>query len=219
MDHEPGADAPGPDPESAAPEPPPRVPPSVAPPSEWPPIPPPPSPRRTSEPSAPTSLEPTELSEPTPPDRADVRRVADPARDAGRERAHRAAAAFVGVELRGSPTDRGLGGDRSRSGAHATPKRNGGMRSALVGGLAGALVGALIAGGLVVAFDDDPEPQPVRTQSEATDGSARPANVIVRPGDIRSILDAARPAVVRIDVGGPTVSKARAPASSSTRAA
>jgi putative serine protease PepD len=84
-----------------------------------------------------------------------------------------------------------------------TPKRNGGMRAALVGGLAGALVGALIAGGLVVAFDDDPQPQPVRTQSEATDGSARPANVIVEPGDIRSILDAARPAVVRIDVGGP----------------
>jgi S1-C subfamily serine protease len=82
-------------------------------------------------------------------------------------------------------------------------KRDRGGRSALVGGIAGALVGALIAGGLVVAFDDDPQPQPVRTQTEASDDDARPATVIVEPGDIRSILEAARPAVVRIDVGGP----------------
>ncbi|MGH8978677.1 MAG: trypsin-like peptidase domain-containing protein, partial [Acidimicrobiia bacterium] len=81
-------------------------------------------------------------------------------------------------------------------------KRSGGGKSALIGGVAGALVGALIAGGLVAAFDDDPEPQPVRTQTEASD-DARPATVIVEPGDIRSILEAARPAVVRIDVGGP----------------
>jgi putative serine protease PepD len=90
--------------------------------------------------------------------------------------------------------------------AETEPKpspRNGGIRSALVGGIAGALVGALIAGGLVAAFDDDPQPRPVRSQNEASDSSARPANVIVEPGDIRSILEAARPAVVRIDVGGP----------------
>ena len=93
------------------------------------------------------------------------------------------------------------------------------MRSAVVGGIAGALVGALVAGGLLVAFDDDPQPQPVRTQSAVSDSSARPANVIVKPGDIRSILDAARPAVVRIDVEARTAPKQPVPASSSTRAA
>jgi S1-C subfamily serine protease len=91
--------------------------------------------------------------------------------------------------------------DKHPSDAAPAPKR-GGVRSALVGGLAGALVGALVAGGLVVAFDDDPDPQPVRTQVETEDGTARPATVVVEPGDIRSILDAARPAVVSIDVGG-----------------
>ena len=79
--------------------------------------------------------------------------------------------------------------------------RRSGLRSALVGGVAGALVGALIAGGLVVAFDDDPQPGQVTTV-ETTDDSARPASQPVEPGDIRSILSAARPAVVRIDVGG-----------------
>ncbi len=79
--------------------------------------------------------------------------------------------------------------------------RRSGLRSALVGGVAGALVGALIAGGLVVAFDDDPQPGQVTTV-ETTDDTARPASQPVEPGDIRSILSAARPAVVRIDVGG-----------------
>jgi putative serine protease PepD len=84
----------------------------------------------------------------------------------------------------------------------ATPKRSGRARSALAGGIAGALVGALVAGGLLVVFDDDPSSQPVSTVTQATTEAARPATQVVQPGDIRSILDAARPAVVRIDVGG-----------------
>jgi S1-C subfamily serine protease len=86
--------------------------------------------------------------------------------------------------------------------AGAPAKPRGGMRSAFVGGVAGALVGALLAGGLVIAFDDDPEATPVRTETQTTEGTARPATQVAEPGDIRSILDAARPAVVRIDVGG-----------------
>jgi putative serine protease PepD len=87
------------------------------------------------------------------------------------------------------------------AGDNGSPREKRGVRSALVGGIAGALVGALVAGGLVVAFDDDPRPQPAPTQV-TTDDSARPATVVVEPGDIRSILEAARPAVVSIDVGG-----------------
>jgi S1-C subfamily serine protease len=82
------------------------------------------------------------------------------------------------------------------------PRSRSGVRAALVGGVAGALVGALIAGGLVVAFDDDPESQRLRTTPATEDDSARPAQTIVTPGEIGSILDATRPAVVRIDVGG-----------------
>ncbi len=82
------------------------------------------------------------------------------------------------------------------------PKRNGGIRSALVGGVAGALVGALIAGGIVAATDNnDSKPQAVNAVSATTEEPARPATQLVQPGDIRSILSAARPAVVRIDVG------------------
>jgi S1-C subfamily serine protease len=79
--------------------------------------------------------------------------------------------------------------------------RKGGRPSALVTGVVGALVGALVAGGLVVAFDDDPDVQRVPVGSSAQEASARPATVIVEPGDIRSVLDKVQPAVVRIDVG------------------
>ena len=90
--------------------------------------------------------------------------------------------------------------------AAGVPSR-GGARSAFLGGIAGALVGALVAGGLVVAFDDDPEPsattQPSVRTAAADDATDEPrAPVVERPGDIGSILDAVRPAVVRIDVGG-----------------
>jgi S1-C subfamily serine protease len=84
----------------------------------------------------------------------------------------------------------------------AAPRKRSGARTAFAGGIAGALVGALVAGGLLVAFDDDPSPQPVRTETTATAEDVRPATQTVQPGNIRSILDAARPAVVRIDVGG-----------------
>lgn len=86
----------------------------------------------------------------------------------------------------------------------------GGGRSALVGGVAGALVGALVAGGLVVAFDDDPRPaartpatvQAVSDAGTGDDAGSGRAPVVEQPGDIRSILEAARPAVVRVDVRG-----------------
>jgi S1-C subfamily serine protease len=60
----------------------------------------------------------------------------------------------------------------------------------------GALVGALVAGGIVVAFDDD-RTTVVRARGDAT---SRPAAVLETPGDIREVLDAVQPAVVRIDV-------------------
>jgi S1-C subfamily serine protease len=88
------------------------------------------------------------------------------------------------------------------AGTATKTKRNGGIRSALVGGVAGALVGALIAGGIVAATDNnDSTPQAVNAVSATTEEPARPATQLVQPGDIRSILSAARPAVVRIDVG------------------
>ena len=107
-----------------------------------------------------------------------------------------AAPTFVPPPAAGSPA--------SAAPPLAVPRERRGARSALVGGMVGALVGALVAGGLVVAFDDDPTPQPVRTGTESAvnDTATRPATVIVEPGDISSILDAARPAVVRIDVTG-----------------
>jgi len=205
MDHEPGADAPGTDPESAdTPEAPPRVPPYIAPPAAWgepaapasppsepaPPASPPSWTSSATEGTYPTyenastdSLPPAEpvmpapaSNEPPPPSWAWSTEARQPAASG--------ATTATGATMAGA----------------AAPKRSGGMRTAVVGGIAGALVGALVAGGLLVAFDDNPAPQPVRTQSAVSDSSARPANVIVKPGDIRSILDAARPAVVRIDV-------------------
>jgi S1-C subfamily serine protease len=88
------------------------------------------------------------------------------------------------------------------AGTSSKTERNGGIRSALVGGVAGALVGALIAGGIVAATDNnDSKPQAVNAVSATTEEPARPASQLVQPGDIRSILSSARPAVVRIDVG------------------
>ena len=123
---------------------------------------------------------------------------------------------------RGAPRRRPASACRPRpaadAGAATKTKRNGGMRSALVGGIAGALVGALIAGGIVVAFDDNPTAAArAHAVSAASDEPRGPRTQLVKPGDIRSILDAARPAVVRIDVGERTATKRRVPASSSTR--
>ena len=212
MDHEPGADAPGPDPESAdTPEAPPRVPPFIAPPAAWgephrrrpsPPTarrhrrsPPRPSRRRARAPRP---------KAPTRPMRR-VDRLASPGRagHAGARR-QRTAAALVGVEHRGPPTGRRRCRSRVRRHRHRRciePKRNGGMRSAVVGGIAGAIVGALIAGGLLVAFDDDPQPQHVRRQSavERQHGAAR-ERASSSPATSAASSSAARPAVVRIDV-------------------
>ena len=59
-----------------------------------------------------------------------------------------------------------------------------------------------IAGGIVAATDNNgSSPQAVNAVSATTAEPARPASQLVQPGDIRSILSAARPAVVRIDVG------------------
>jgi S1-C subfamily serine protease len=56
------------------------------------------------------------------------------------------------------------------AGTATKTKRNGGIRSALVGGVAGALVGALIAGGIVAATDNnDSTPQAVNAVSATTD--------------------------------------------------
>jgi S1-C subfamily serine protease len=76
------------------------------------------------------------------------------------------------------------------------PRRRGSGRSALVGGLVGALVAALVTAGSFLAFGRDR----VTTSSPST---ARPAEVIVRNGDIQAILRKVQPAVVRIDVNGP----------------
>jgi putative serine protease PepD len=75
------------------------------------------------------------------------------------------------------------------------PRLPGGLGPALVG----ALVGALVAGGIAVAFDDDPTS--TSTVVRARGGPSRPATALEDPGDIRTILDAVQPAVVRIDVG------------------
>ena len=67
-----------------------------------------------------------------------------------------------------------------------------------MGGLVGAIVGALVAGGLVVAFDDDPAPVPAAAGS-------RPAAEIDsggEPMDIAALLDTVRPSVVSIEVNG-----------------
>jgi S1-C subfamily serine protease len=86
------------------------------------------------------------------------------------------------------------------------PPRRAGMRTALTGGLVGALVGALVAGGLVVAFDDNTKTVTRVETSAVTDATTSAQHVTkpIVPGDISSILDAVRPAVVRIDVGSPS---------------
>ena len=123
------------------------------------------------------------------------------AADAARVRTPARARALVGVEHRGAAPRR-VRPFRPPPVPRPRPKRNGGIRSALVGGIAGALVGALIAGGIVAATDNnDSTPQAVNAVSATTEEPARPASQLVQPGDIRSILSAARPAVVRIDVG------------------
>ena len=78
----------------------------------------------------------------------------------------------------------------------ATPEpRRGSGRSALFGALAGAVVGGLVAAGVAVALDDDPEP-----------GADRPAAAIPAAAgdemDIRGVLDAVQPSVVTIEVNG-----------------
>jgi S1-C subfamily serine protease len=73
-----------------------------------------------------------------------------------------------------------------------------GVKAAFIGGVVGALVGALAAGGIVAAVDD----HPTRTIIENSSGNSptRPASVIQTPGDIQSILEKVKPAVVRINV-------------------
>jgi S1-C subfamily serine protease len=74
--------------------------------------------------------------------------------------------------------------------------RRGAGRSALIGGIVGALVAALVTAGAFLVFDRDDG-----TRSAST-APVRPASVIVRDGDIQSILRKVEPAVVRIDVDG-----------------
>ena len=69
--------------------------------------------------------------------------------------------------------------------------------TAFVGGIAGALVGALVAGGLVAAFDDD---RTTVVRERGGVAATRGATALESPGDIREILDVVQPAVVRIDV-------------------
>ncbi len=70
-------------------------------------------------------------------------------------------------------------------------------RTALLAGVVGAVVGALVSGGLVLAFDDDPAPA-------ASGVEARPASQIGtgEPMDIRALLDTVQPSVVSIEVNG-----------------
>ncbi len=78
------------------------------------------------------------------------------------------------------------------------PRRGGGARSALIGGLVGALVAALVTAGSFVAFGHDHS-----SSSTPATSPLRPASVIVHNGDIQAILRKVQPAVVRIDVNGP----------------
>ena len=71
----------------------------------------------------------------------------------------------------------------------------GSARAALIGALVGALVAALVTAGAFVAFGRDHD-------SSSSDGTIRPASVIVRDGDIQAILRKVQPTVVRIDVNG-----------------
>jgi serine protease Do len=75
----------------------------------------------------------------------------------------------------------------------------GGIRSAVIGGIAGALIGALAAGGIVAAVDDGGSTRTIVQGANST-AAARPASVIQDPGDIESILEKVGPAVVRINV-------------------
>jgi S1-C subfamily serine protease len=80
------------------------------------------------------------------------------------------------------------------------PRRSGNARSALIGGLVGALVAALVTAGSFVAFGHDHSAALLASSSS----TVRPASVIVRNGDIQAILRKVQPAVVRIDVSGPS---------------
>ena len=75
------------------------------------------------------------------------------------------------------------------------PRRS--LATWLIPALVGALVGALVAGGLVVALDDEQE-APTASRSAA----GRPSSQIGTPGDIRAILDRVEPAVVSISSRG-----------------
>ena len=78
------------------------------------------------------------------------------------------------------------------------PGNGGGARSALIGGVVGALVAALVTAGAFLAFGRGDTRTIVSSPS-----TVRPAEVIVRNGDIAAILRKVQPAVVRIDVDGP----------------
>jgi S1-C subfamily serine protease len=83
-------------------------------------------------------------------------------------------------------------------GATKPARERTGLRAAAIGAVVGALVGALAAGGIVAAVDDDGGTRTIVGASN--DAPARPASVIQSPGDIQSILDRVKPAVVRINV-------------------
>ncbi|GIU85529.1 MAG: hypothetical protein KatS3mg009_0044 [Acidimicrobiia bacterium] len=169
--------------------------------------------------AGPEPSEPPERVEPVEPvEPVDLDPPVDPAGDADVTAPGPAAGATAGPDAPRPPS--GPAPAAAEPGPAAAPgspwgppeagaRRAGGARSALVGGVAGALVGALVAGGLVVALDDDPQPAtstPV-TVERAADSSAGSSDtgdgpVVEQPGDIGAILDATRPAVVRIDSAG-----------------
>jgi S1-C subfamily serine protease len=208
MEHEPGAGAPASDPAPADTPAPsaegPEVAPHPAPASQW-------MPEATSDPApVPGDSEPTLPGSATGDAEPDLEAVPVAASEVPTDEVPP-----VDSDAREEPPPSWAWSTESRATSASVPPpvdtrpsangdRRGGIRSALVGGIAGALVGALIAGGLVVAFDDDPSPRPVAAQTATSSGedAARRTSVTVESGDIRSILEAARPAVVRIDVGG-----------------
>ncbi|MCU1429758.1 MAG: trypsin-like serine protease with C-terminal domain, partial [Actinomycetia bacterium] len=64
---------------------------------------------------------------------------------------------------------------------------------------AAALIGALVGGGIVAATDNNGGTKTIIEQSGGT-APSRPASVISSPGDIQSILQKVKPAVVRVNV-------------------